>query len=411
MRIGISLADLSAEHHVALLADKLTSLLAAQGDTLQLFGLGSKRLSTMRAELFANIADFSSIGVFDGYANAARLLLSHKTTPDGLVGSFVQFLLDREPDVVILSDAKALNLKVARALRKLGYEKPIVYYVAPVCWESCLDAHYFETPRNLDRIGVFRDLVDYFFLIYPVSLDAYARLNLPHAYIGHPMVELVNTALDRRALVRSAHAQGISLEINAPWVGVFPGSRRSEMAAIAPTVFDAVKMLAYNYGYCEFISCPGRGEFKEDIEKLARDRDIAERVKVLDERFAIDVLANSRAAIIKSGTILHLACMSLTPSVMVYGFPRFQSYIARNLLGFNMKYYGLPNLLTGGEVVPELVGARFTSERISIELSHLLFEGEKRAKMLESLQEVSQMLVRSDPLGSAARKILELVCK
>ena len=121
-----------------------------------------------------------------------------------------------------------------------------------------------------------------------------------------------------------------------------------------------------------------------------------------------DVIVNSRAIIAKSGTILHLAALACTPAVMVYEVSRTQAWIAQNLLNFHFPYYGFPNLIANHLVVPEMVGELFDSHKISVALSHILYDGDERAKMLNGLREVRNKIACENSLDNAVNIILQL---
>ncbi len=410
MRVGISLTDLSGEHHAELLLKSIESKIRQQGEQLVTFGLGSMRLHEFGTELFEDIAMFSSIGIGSGLSSLFRLMCKRKTTPTGILRAFTRYLLNRNPDVVLLVDSRALNVRLASSLRKEGYKGKIVYYIAPVRWESCFDASFFSDPKNLKRFADMKDLIDHFILIYPVSLDAYKKLDLPFTYIGHPMIELINNALSKADLVDSTRAD-TPLPADKQWVGVFAGSRRDEFKRMMPTLIKAINELDLQYRDLHYVFTVAQNEYLPQLRNAISFSGLTNKCTILDSTHTPDVVVNSRALIAKSGTVLHLAALACTPAVMVYEVSRVQAWLAQNLLNFRFPFYGLPNLILNQAVVPELIGGKFNPHRISVELSHLLYESDERARMIQALNEVRAKLICDNSLVTAVNIILELVNK
>ncbi|MEP0814297.1 MAG: hypothetical protein HRF49_06495 [bacterium] len=408
MRVAVSCSDLSGEHHAALLLDQLGSLLADHDEELVIFGLGSERLKEIGAELFADIAEWSAMGMVGNLLSVGKMLLAKKKTPAQLVDDFVKFILERKPDVVLLIDSRVLNLAVAAGVRKAGYGGIIVYHVAPVRWESAFDDGFFEAPANLKRFEEFGQLVDYFFLIYPVSLEAYRKLELPHEFIGHPMAEVAKPTLSREKFARLAGCKP-ELPVGKKWITLMPGSRWEEVKAIAPNLFAAARNLAQNYPDLHFTVPVAHQVFREFLQEQIIKQGIGENCSLLDSGSMGDIVSHSHLAIAKSGTVLHLATLARIPMIMVYDVAPVQRWVADKIIGFTFPFYAFPNIIARREVVPELVKDKFSPPTIAIEASHLVYNGDRRNKMRADLDEVCAEIVRPDPLGVAARKITELV--
>ena len=398
---------MSGEHHAALLVDALGEKLAGAGMDISVFGLGSERLKATGAELFEDVAEWSAIGAVSNAISFGRLLIKRKKSPAGLIDDFVKFLIARSPDVIILVDSRVLNLAVAKELRKAGYEGKIVFHVAPVVWESCFDPAFFDREESLARFAEYKGLIDFFFLIYPVSLAAYEKLGLPHLFIGHPMEPIARPTLAREKFARVTRCNP-PLDPAQNWIGLFPGSRWEEIKVIAPVMLDAARNLADRYRDLQFLLPVAHSAFYDHLSELLDKKLLADRCALLSHETVPDVICGSRTIIAKSGTVLHLATLASVPMVMVYDFNPLQKWVGTKLLRFALKYYAFPNIIANKAVVPELVGNEFTAENISVEASHLIYDAGRLNKMKADLSEVREKIVRPDPLGMAAAKILEL---
>jgi len=410
MRIGVSLSELSGEHHVALLLERMRDELARHGEELSVFGLGSERLRRLGAELFEDIAEFSSIGIVSSMINMVRLLLKRRQTPRQLLDEFTSFILERKPDVVVLVDSRGMNLLVAKALRSKGYLGRIIYYVAPVRWEGCFDDEFFDKPGNLRRFEEMKDVIDFFFLIYPVSLEAYDKLNLPYSFIGHPMAEIARPACSRDEFAEKAQGD-TPIPVGTRWMGLFPGSRWREIKAIAPTVIKAASILASKYNDIHFILPLAHEAFRGYIAGQLAANKLKKHCSIVGSELSVDAICHCRAIIAKSGTVLHIAALAGIPMVMVYNVSSLQRWLAETILDFGFPYYALPNIIAGREIVPEMIASKFNPYAVSVKASRLFIDGPRRTAMQSALAALRGKMVREDPLGTAAEKIIELVRK
>lgn len=408
MRIGVSCTELSGEHHAALLIDNLGDKLADRGEEMVVFGLGSSRLKDRGAELYEDIAEWGAMGAVTNLLNIGKMLVTRKKTPQALVTDFATFLIERNPDVVILVDSRVVNLSLAKTLREKGYSGKIVYHVAPVKWESSFDSHFFDAPSNLKRFEDYKGLIDYFFLIYPISVDAYERLGLPYKFIGHPMSIIAKPTLSREKFARLERCEPAP-PIESHWISIFPGSRWEEVKTITPTLFSAAKSLADRYPDVQFIVPIAHEVFDKQIREIAENAGIGNRVSFSKAESAPDVICHSRVVIGKSGTVLHIAALAKVPMVMVYDVAPIQKWFLEKVLDFKFPYYSFPNIVAGREIIPELIKDKFSPSAISVEVSHLIYAGDARNKMLADLDEISVLITKPDPLGTASTKILELV--
>ncbi len=407
MRVGISCTELSGEHHAALLLDRLGEGLADRSEELAVFGLGSNRLKERSAELFEDIAEWGAMGAVTNIVNIGKMLVSRKKSPQALVAEFTSFLLERNPDVVILVDSRVVNLAIAKSLREKGYTGKIVYHVAPVKWEGAFDGRYFDAPSNLRRFEEFKGFVDWFFLIYPVSLEAYKKLELPHDFIGHPMSAISKPTLSREKFVRLEKCSPAP-PVDDYWISLFTGSRWEEVRSISPTVFAAAKSLAERYHDVHFIAPIAHQVFDKLVKEQAHAAGLDGRISFCGADSASEAICHSRVVVGKSGTVLHIAALAKVPMVMVYDVAPVQRWVAEKVLNFNFPYYSFPNIVAGREIIPELIKEKFAAPTISVEVSHLIYAGDARNKMLADLEDLYGQIAKPDPLGIAVERILEL---
>ncbi len=114
-----------------------------------------------------------------------------------------------------------------------------------------------------------------------------------------------------------------------------------------------------------------------------------------------------------SGTSTLEASLIGTPFAMVYQVAPLTWSLGRRLV--KVDRFAMVNLIAERDVVPELVQADFTPQRVSTELRRLIPDGEARTTMIQDFQEVRQRLAANDSGGSAsdraARAVLSIVGK
>jgi len=130
--IFISTGELSGEMHGAYLAEAIQQLRREQGQPPAIIeGNGSQRMTEAGVQLLFDVATWGEMGLIANLLKAQFFLR--------VVSATARFILSNQPDIVVLVDSRFLNISLAKHLRQRGYTGKIVYYVAPVRWQSLYD--------------------------------------------------------------------------------------------------------------------------------------------------------------------------------------------------------------------------------------------------------------------------------
>ena len=368
-------------------------------------GNGSRRMEQAGVHLIHNVATWSEMGIIH---NALKAQFFHR-----MLSTTARYILSNQPDMVVLVDNRVLNLSLAKYLRTRGYTGRIVYYVAPVRWESLFDPREQERSLHNRRFLDVKQYCDFAIPIYPVSLETYAALHIPHEFPGHPLCELARPQLTD---AQFSALTGIEYDPQRPplIIGALVGSRRREIEWIAPAVYRALALIQAAFqedGEFEppfVVSSVAHPELMPGMLKAAQQAGLADLVFVQPEHI-YDVMSRAQLMIVKSGTGLHECVLLNVPTIACYRVPALTATLIKHVLRFSMPFYTLPNLLAGRAVVPELIQDDCTHTRLAELAGSLLFEAGERQEMLKEFAALRALLCKPQALKRAANLVQQLL--
>ena len=287
---------------------------------------------------------------------------------------------ERRPKVALLVDSPDFNLRLAKHLKKLGVK--VIYYVSPMIW-----AWRSGRARKIAKV------VDRMLCILPFEERFYDGTGVSARFVGHPFAE--------RALPGDAASYRLALGLSAgrTVVALLPGSRRSEIARIFPPMLEAAERIRVLHPDVQFV-VPVAATLSEEALRPALARHAGLDVRFVAGR-ADESVGASDAALVKSGTSTLETALMNRPMVVVYKMAWLSYWVARLLV--HMSHFALVNILAGRTVVPELLQAEASPERMAAEIERLLSDPAARREQLDGLAEVRRSL--GEP--GAARRVAE----
>ncbi|HKC72055.1 MAG TPA: lipid-A-disaccharide synthase, partial [Terriglobales bacterium] len=360
LRVLISAGEASGDMYGA----QLIEALRRRRPDLEVFGLGGDRMRAAGCETLVDAKDIAVVGITE--------ILRHLPRIYARFGRLRRAIVQRRPDIGVVIDSPAFNLRVARSLHRRGI--PVVYYVAPQFWAW-----------RQWRARIVRRYVRQALTIFPFEVDFWRHWGVSAQFVGHPLAEAARPSVSRDELARQN-----GLDPTKPWITLMPGSRRREVEMNLPTMLAAAAHLGQGYEFLLPVAPTLEITF---LRRLAGE---GSHIHLLAD--ARSALVHSRAAVVASGTATVEAAMMGTPFVMVYRVSPLSFALGRPLV--KLRYFAMVNLIAGEEVVPELVQSSFTAENIISHLQPLLADTPERARMLDGLARVRERL-RTDTEGSA----------
>lgn len=273
-------------------------------------------------------------------------------------------LLADKPDVFIGVDAPDFNLGLEADLRAAGIKT--VHFVCPSIWAW-----------RAKRVEKIRRAADHVLCIFPFEPELLARHGIAATYVGHPLANVIPLVPDRAA----ARAQ-LGLAPGDEALAVLPGSRSAEIQYIAPPFFKAAALIKQARPAIKMI-VPAVPALHDRIVQAARECGVEQALTVVPGQ-SHTVLAACDCTLIASGTATLEAALFKRPMVIGYHMhPISWRLMRRKQL---QPWVGLPNILCGDFVVPELIQDAATPQALCGAVLQWLRAGTERPEALEALE-------------------------
>ncbi len=255
------------------------------------------------------------------------------------------------PDLFIGIDAPEFNLGLEQRLRTGGVRT--VHYVSPSVW-AWREKRIFKIARAVDLM----------LTLFPFELDIYQRHGVRAVHVGHPLADSLPLEPDQR-LAR----QTLQLPVDAKVLAVLPGSRGSELKLLAPVFLQVIQRLHARDPGLQFVLPCANERRRAQLEATIAQLQIRAPLHILDGQSQTAMTA-ADAVLLASGTATLEAMLLKRPMVVAYRVGAISYAIFKRLL--RIRRFALPNLLTGADVVPELMQEQCTVDTLEQTVSEQL---------------------------------------
>jgi lipid-A-disaccharide synthase len=329
------LALVAGEASGDLLASLLLGGLRQRWPQLRAQGIGGPK---MIAQGFESWWPQDKLAVF-GYVDALR----HYREIAGIRRQLGDRLLQDKPEVLIGVDAPDFNLGLEERLKAAGV--PTVHFVSPSIWAW-----------RGGRIEKIRRSADHVLCLFPFEPEIYARAGIAATYVGHPIADHIPLVVPRAA----ARVQ-LGLSDHDTVIALLPGSRRSEIRYIAPSLLAAATLLARQRPELKFV-LPVAPGLRALLDPLIAEHAPGLALQLLDGQ-SHSALAACDLTLIASGTATLEAALFKRPMVIAYRLHALSWQIMKRLA--YQPWVGLPNILLRDFAVPELIQNAATPQAIA----------------------------------------------
>lgn len=374
LRILICAGEVSGDMHAAALMRALRERLQRP---LVFRGFGGDAMLAEGAELLYHTDRTAIMGITPVIQNLPFLL--------GMITRMKQEILAWRPDLVLTVDYPGMNLRLAEFAHGHGFKT--VHYICPQVWAW-----------HQSRIPKIARIFDLLLCIFPFEPDCFKGTPLKAVFAGHPLV-------DRAAETRAEPPAAL------PWqgghrIGLLPGSRTSEITRILPRLLEAAALLEQRLGGdCSFVIPAPTAKMRALGEQVAAASPVRPKRLAFVDGQARQVMMQAHAAAVASGTATLEASLMRCPTVLVYT-ASFLTYLVAKLFVKGIRHLGLANIIAGREVMPELLQADFTPERLAGQLHRYLMDEPFRKSTLADLDATNAQLGAGNASGRAADAIV-----
>ena len=219
-------------------------------------------------------------------------------------------------------------------------------------------------------------------------------------YVGHPMADYIPLETNRQ-LVR----EKLNLPLNGPIIALLPGSRQSELQYMADSFVQTAKLIHERYlPNARFVVPLATRETRLQFEAAIYRQNAGEVPFRLLFGHAQDALGAADVSLVASGTATLEAALIKRPLVVTYKMSS-GSYWLMKRMGY-LPYVGLPNILAGRFVVPELLQDEATPERLAEALVKL-YEDKDGAETLNEVFTDIHLQLRQNTAEKAAEAVIQ----
>lgn len=374
LKVGLIAGEASGD----VLGAQLMQALKDRVPDVEFVGIGGPMMCSVGLNSFVPQEQLAVRGYVEVLRHLPRLLKIRR--------GISQFLLAERPDVFVGIDAPDFNLAVEKTLKEAGI--PTIHYVSPSIWAW-----------REDRVKKIGQAADHVLCLFPMEVAYYDKEQIAATFIGHPLASYLPLVADRLAARKT-----LGLNSGDPIFAVLPGSRTSELAYMLPLYFEVMRALFARYPTAVFlVPLATRAtllQFDILLQKYhASDLPIRKLIGHADvASTASDVV------LVTSGTASLEVALTKRPMVISYRISALTYYFVKNKI---KRPVGLPNILMGQTLVPELLQEEATCLSIVAEMV-ALYEDKKRTNDIEQAFHGLHLKLKQDTNRLAAECVLKL---
>ncbi|MDT8903797.1 lipid-A-disaccharide synthase [Anaeroselena agilis] len=372
-KIFISTGEASGDLNGASVAAALRNI----RPDVALFGMGGEMMRAAGVEIVYDIADLGVMGIVEVAKSLPKLFR---------LRDFLADWLERErPDVLVVIDYPGFNTRLAKIARRLGI--PVISYISPSAW-AWGRGRAREVAETVTKVAA----------IFPFEADVYRQAGADVVFVGHPLLDIVKPSLPRDEAYRLFGADPAR-----PVVLLMPGSRRQEIDMLLPAMLAGMEEVARKVPECQIFLPVASTISREILQNIIDGYNIEVRLTAGN---TYDLMNIGTVAVAASGTATLEAAIMGLPTVIVYKVAAL-TYLLGKLL-VKIPHIGLPNIVAGRRIVPELLQGEASAANIARETLPIVADPTVRDRIVADLADVRRRLGETGAVGRVAEVILEV---
>jgi lipid-A-disaccharide synthase len=371
--VGIVAGEASGD----LLGSHLMAALKEVRPEVRFVGIGGPKMQSEGMEVLFPMEKLAVRGYVE--------VLRHYREIVGIRSKLRKYFLANRPALFIAVDAPDFNLDLELALKQRGI--PTVHYVSPSIWAW-----------RGERIHKIKRAVSHMLALFPHEPELYQQAGVPVDYVGHPLADILPEQ-PKRAEMRET----MRIPAQAKVFALLPGSRQSEVRQLARTMIETARLIMQKLPDARFLVPLASRETRGIFEQALYDCGAQELPITMLFGHAQDAMIVADGVLVASGTATLEAALLKRPMVITYRMPALSWWLMKRKS--YQPYFGLPNILCGRFVVPELMQEDATPENLAQALLNLLDNKDAVEQLEQTFVDLHRSL-RQNAAQKAAQAIL-----
>jgi lipid-A-disaccharide synthase len=329
MKIMLSAGEASGDLHGANLAEALKAV----DPQVELIGMGGEQMRKAGVRIVYDIKNLGVIGIGE---IIKKIPFFYK-----LRTFLVNTMKEEKPDALVCIDYPGFNMKLIEKAKEAGI--PVIYYILPTIWAW-----------HKSRGNVIAEYTDLAVSLFPFEAEMYKKMGTNVVYGGHPLLDTVKPSMSKDEAYSF-----FGLQQGKKTVLFMPGSRVQEVQSLYGKMLAAGKLLQDKVEGLQFMVPKASTIDRHMLEEAAREANL--EVHIGEER-VYDMMNIADAAICASGTATLETALMGVPTLLVYRVNALTYWLSKILV--HLDSIGLPNIISGHRIMPELWQDEVTPENI-----------------------------------------------
>jgi lipid-A-disaccharide synthase len=344
---------------------------------IRIFGIGGEKMKAAGVELISGIS--SAFGIAEVFSSLRDIRQTFRRAAEAL--------REHKPAVLVLIDYPDFNLRLASVAKRQKIK--ILYYVSPQVWAW-----------RKNRVKKIARLVDRMAVILPFEEDLYKNSGLECEFVGHPVWD----EIEGLTAGKSALRKELGLAQDRRLLSLLPGSRPNELDRLLPVIADVIRDLAKEEKEFQFcIPLAPNTDVRRYAQMLGLLRSEG---AVINTGESVKTLAASDFAVVASGTASLQAALLGVPLVVIYKLFPLTYWLGRMII--KVRHISLVNILSGKEIVKELLQNEASSANVIQELRKMMNDNAHRDRMREAFERIRHMFAGKNASDRVADIIVEM---
>ena len=378
MGSSVRIAMVAGEASGDLLASHLMAALKLKLPDAVFYGIGGPRMQGQGFDAWWPMEKLAVMGYVDA--------LKHYREIAGIRRQLKKRLLDIKPDIFIGVDAPDFNLGLETDLKAAGIKT--IHYVSPSIW-AWRGGRIKRIARAVNRV----------LALFPMEPPLYEKERIPVTYVGHPLADIIPLETSKNAV-----REKLAMPRDVPVFALLPGSRQGELAMMADTFVQTAKIIRERLPNALFVVPLTTRETRLQFEMAIYNQQAGDVPFRLLFGHAQDALGAADVSLVASGTATLEAALIKRPMVITYKIAKMSYWIMKRMA--YQPFVGLPNVLAGREVVPEILQDQATPENLAEALIKLYEDKANAEVVAEVFTEIHHRL-RQNTAEKAANAVIE----